>query len=179
MSDPPVLQSRRESVSLPAIARNVLFATLALLTLYAGLLVLRSPAFATDGDPIGTITVDEVCAKLSAGESLVFVDVREPREFAEEHLPGAINLPTRDMRERASGRLAGAETVVPYCLKDFRGFEGARRLQVLGFEDVRLLAGVGLKGWKERGLPTAGKRVAVRESVAWRDLQQHCGRASP
>ncbi len=130
-------------------------------------------------DAIGRITTAEFCALLAGGRPVTFVDVREPEEFAEEHIPSAIHMPVREMNERALPELGGGELLVPYCLKDFRGFEGARRLVALGFPEVRLLEGLGIRGWKHDGLPTAGSLVGKTDSEAWEEALVRCEALRP
>ncbi|MBV9450630.1 MAG: rhodanese-like domain-containing protein [Streptosporangiaceae bacterium] len=43
------------------------------------------------------------------------VDVLPPREYSEDHLPGAINLPLRKIEVEASGVLDRSRPVVVYC----------------------------------------------------------------
>ncbi len=43
------------------------------------------------------------------------VEVLPAEEFAEEHLPGAINLPLADLDQQAPERLDRARVVVVYC----------------------------------------------------------------
>ena len=87
---------------------------------------------------------------------MVFVDVRETEEFDEDHIPGAINVKIRDLRDFDYNSIAKADLVVPYCVKDFRGFEMARLLKQSGIANVVLMRPYGLKGWMTMGLPTAG-----------------------
>ena len=47
-----------------------------------------------------TVTLDSLAA-LKALAPDTIIDVRAPSEFAEDHLPGAINLPVLDDAERA------------------------------------------------------------------------------
>jgi hypothetical protein len=47
-------------------------------------------------------------------EPVVFLDVREPEEFAKNHIPGAINMPQRDFAARAH-ELPSHALVIPYC----------------------------------------------------------------
>jgi adenylyltransferase/sulfurtransferase len=56
------------------------------------------------------ITPVELHALLDSGPQLV-IDVREPREFAVGHLPGAVNIPLGMLRERLGEVPAGAEPV--------------------------------------------------------------------
>ncbi|WP_164833039.1 hypothetical protein [Vibrio mytili] len=44
--------------------------------------------------------------------------------------------------------------IVPYCLKDFRGFETAKVLKNKGLKNVVLMEPAGFNGWRSAGLPT-------------------------
>ena len=46
--------------------------------------------------------------------------------------------------------------VIPYCVKDFRGFEVAKRLKLLGAQSVGLMNPYGISGWRASGLPVSG-----------------------
>ncbi len=86
----------------------------------------------------------------------VFVDIREKDEFDLFHLPTAIHIPLRDIDTCDLSFLQDADLVVPYCWKDLRGFEAARKLQARGIETVALFEGFGFKGWEDAGLPFVG-----------------------
>jgi rhodanese-related sulfurtransferase len=43
------------------------------------------------------------------------VDVLPAREYSEEHLPGAINLPLRRIETEAASRLDPTRAIVVYC----------------------------------------------------------------
>jgi rhodanese-related sulfurtransferase len=59
------------------------------------------------------IDIDEIRQLLAAGAQLVEVLPRE--EFEEEHLPGAINIPLKQMTEHATPSLDRARPVIVYC----------------------------------------------------------------
>jgi phage shock protein E len=149
-------------------------AVIAILAGYAVWLALEAPSSANAEGDIGKIALAEICARIQEGRPPIFVDVREPEEYAEEHLPGAVSMPIREMSDRARSTLGSSDVVVPYCLKDFRGFEGARRLRELGFEDVRLMQKLGINGWKAAGLPTAGAVPDRSDDEVVAELIEHC-----
>lgn len=99
---------------------------------------------------------DEILAFLRAGKRLVFVDTREPDEYREGHIPGAINIQMRDIDGPLPQAVLDADVVVPYCVKDFRGFEVAKRLKLRGIRHVGLMNPYGISGWRKAGLPVAG-----------------------
>jgi adenylyltransferase/sulfurtransferase len=73
----------------------------------------RDPPQACDAATLSRVrrlTPVELRARLDAGPQLV-IDVREPREFAAGHLPGAVNIPLGTLRDRLGEIQAGAEPV--------------------------------------------------------------------
>jgi rhodanese-related sulfurtransferase len=55
----------------------------------------------------------EVQRLMEAGAQVV--EVLPPKEFEEEHLPGAINLPLRRIETKARDRLDPTRPVIVYC----------------------------------------------------------------
>lgn len=101
--------------------------------------------------------------RLVAQRSGIVIDVREPAEYAQGHLPGAINLPRGVLEFQIHAHPAMACTtsealavpdrgVVLYCLTGGRSALAAESLQSLGFTRVRSLAG-GLTAWRNAGHP--------------------------
>jgi len=102
---------------------------------------------------IREISIDEVQAKLQAGEKFMLVDVREESEYAKDHLPGAIHLGKgiieRDIEERVPDP---STPMVLYCGGGFRSALAADNLQEMGFRNVLSMDG-GIREWREKGLP--------------------------
>jgi rhodanese-related sulfurtransferase len=102
---------------------------------------------------IREISIDEVQAKLQAGEKFMLVDVREESEYAKDHLPGAIHLGKgiieRDIEERVPDP---STPMVLYCGGGFRSVLAADNLQEMGFRNVLSMDG-GIREWREKGLP--------------------------
>ncbi len=80
-----------------------------------------------------------------ADDSLPLVDVRTADEFARGHLPGAINIPVDELRERLN-ELSTEQPVVVYCQVGQRGYLATRILKQSGYE-VRNYSG-GYKTYK-------------------------------
>lgn len=81
----------------------------------------------------------EVATALAAGA--VVVDVRTPAEFAQGHVPGAVNLPVDVVGDRA-GELPQDRIVVVYCASGGRSARAATTLRRLGrtVVDARTMA---------------------------------------
>lgn len=101
----------------------------------------------------------DVLTAVSAGKKVVFVDVREPDEFAEGHIPDALNIQLRHVTPEIKKQFEGAQYVVSYCIKDFRGFEMAKALAEVGVQNSVIMRPYGIKGWVARGLPVTGSRA--------------------
>ena len=59
---------------------------------------------------------DEVQRLLAAGAQLV--EVLPPAEYEEEHLPGAINIPLKQLDRETTGQLDRGRPVIVYCYDD-------------------------------------------------------------
>lgn len=102
------------------------------------------------------ISADELAERLEAGEQIVLIDIREPYEYTEIHIPGALLIPrgliesaadAHNARRVAALHRARDETVVLYCDTGGRSTLAAESLQLMGFTHVLNLAG-GLKLWE-------------------------------
>ena len=102
---------------------------------------------------IAEIPIGDLLTSISTGTKVTFIDVREVDEYLEGHLPGAIHLTIRDTSEATTQMLHHDGLLVPYCVKDFRGYEMAKKLKKMGFDNVAILSPYGLKGWLHTGLP--------------------------
>ncbi len=91
------------------------------------------------------ITVQELKAKLDAGEPLRIIDVREPHEWEIVHLPGAELIPLGSILERMN-ELDTAEFLVMQCKSGVRSAKALNQLREAGFRKVRNLKG-GVLAW--------------------------------
>jgi rhodanese-related sulfurtransferase len=120
---------------------------------------------------IPELPIAQLLEEMARGKKVVFIDVREPDEFAESHIPGALNIPLRDAGSSDLRQLKSADYVVSYCVKDFRGFEMARTLRELGVRNSVILHPYGIRGWVSSGLPVAGGN-GLSEAEAARRLEE-------
>lgn len=100
------------------------------------------------------VTPEQVRAWQTDEEAFVLVDARDPVQYRQEHLPGAINVPYVDIRAGGALPDRGARVVV-YCSDaDCPISQYAYdALQRLGFSDLYDMK-AGLQGWKSAGYPT-------------------------
>jgi len=85
-------------------------------------------------------------------KNAVLLDVREPNEFTDGRLPGAVNVPLSQLvGAKEIGKLSGRPVIV-YCERGGRSRGVGAALAKQGITDVYNLAG-GIRGWKDAGLP--------------------------
>ena len=81
------------------------------------------------------------------------LDVREPDEYDEGALPGALHIPRGHLEAQVEGRLTDKDApVVVYCAGGVRSAFAAKTLQDLGYREVVSMAG-GFGRWKDEGRP--------------------------
>jgi rhodanese-related sulfurtransferase len=104
---------------------------------------------------IREITVAQTQAKLDAGDSFLFVDVREDNEWAKGHAAGAQHL-GRGILERDIHHFAATKDteIVLYCGGGYRSALAADNLQKMGYTNVLSMAG-GIKAWRDAKYPEA------------------------
>ena len=70
-------------------------------------------------------------------EGALVIDVRSPEEFHSEHLPGALNIPLNELRERLPREVTDKNRVLLlHCQSGMRSRNGQRQLQRLGYTNV-------------------------------------------
>ena len=102
-------------------------------------------------DNLEPVSRKELVERLKAGIVTV-VDVRPEDEFALGHLPGAINIPLRELEKRLAD-LDPEQEIVAYCRGPYcvLSYEAVAVLRARGFKVRRLEDG--LPEWRAAGLP--------------------------
>lgn len=99
-----------------------------------------------------TVSPAEASHWVDSGEAVI-IDVREPGEFSEEHITGAINHPVGALDTDALKGEAAGKKIVFQCASGKRaGMACVQFAQKTG-DEAYLLDG-SLPGWKQAGLPT-------------------------
>ncbi len=104
---------------------------------------------------IREIEPHEVAARL---DHYRLLDVREPDEFAQGAVPGAVHIPRGQLEFAVEGRLLDKNApIAVYCAGGVRSAFAAKTLQELGYTDVVSVIG-GFNRWKDEGLAWAAPR---------------------
>ena len=99
---------------------------------------------------MNTITVEELKARIDAGEQLNIVDVREPHEHAEFNIGGILHplgrIQTMDIDELEALK---DKEVIFYCRSGNRSGQACMFAETMGFENVINVTG-GMLAWREK-----------------------------
>ena len=93
---------------------------------------------------------------LQAGEDIIVIDARQAAHYEREHIPGAINLPHREMNEESTAHLDKSKMYVCYCdgIGCNASTKGALNMAKLGFRVKELIGGI--EWWKFDAYATEG-----------------------
>jgi rhodanese-related sulfurtransferase len=95
--------------------------------------------------PHDTIAVEELKARLDAGEKPLMIDVREPEEVAYGMIPGAVHLPMGQIPQRL-GEIPREGEVIFICRSGSRSGQVCDYLNMLGYEKPVNMVG-GMLAW--------------------------------
>ena len=112
--------------------------------------------------PDGFGTIQAVALKdQMAATKLFVVDVRETSEVASNgYIDGSVNIPIRTLTKSLDKLPAKDQPIVVTCGSGHRSAIGMEALQLLGYTNVKSLAG-GFGAWKAAGLPITGVPAAA------------------
>ncbi len=109
----------------------------------------------------GTITTSLQEAKVLFDKGVVFIDVRNPRLYAKNHIPGAFHLDLKTaFNEAAVEAIAKKDqAIVIYCsgVKCSRSYHASEKAALWGFKKVHYFRG-GIVEWKKAGYPVEKKQ---------------------
>jgi adenylyltransferase/sulfurtransferase len=114
-------------------------------------------------EEISTIDAHE---RFRSPASPLFVDVREPDEWEEGHIPGAVYVSRGRLESRIEGLIPDkSRPLVVYCSVGARSAFATKVLAEMGYEDVLNLAG-GFADWKRNGFEITIPRVLTPDQRA-------------
>lgn len=103
----------------------------------------------TERSTVKTIFPDEAKAFVNGHKegAYTLLDVRQPFEYEEAHLPGARLIPLPELADSLE-ELDRHQPIVVYCAAGGRSVMAARLLSHQGFEDISYIQG-GIHGWED------------------------------
>ena len=89
------------------------------------------------------ISMDEAVKIMKDEKNYIILDVRRPDEYAEGHIPGAINIPNEEIGTAEISELPDkAQLILVYCRSGRRSKEAAEKLAGLGYTNIVELGGI-------------------------------------
>ncbi|MEC7921826.1 MAG: rhodanese-like domain-containing protein [Planctomycetota bacterium] len=137
---------------------------------------------------IRRIDPEEARQLLDSQEGYTYLDVRSEEEFAQGHVPGAVNIPVASSNPLGPGLVANPDfnrqvaeqldkdsKIITACLRGGRSLKAAMMLTAEGYTGiVDMLGGydaeldafgnVVVEGWARRGFPTTTEDVGGEET---------------
>jgi molybdopterin/thiamine biosynthesis adenylyltransferase/rhodanese-related sulfurtransferase len=112
---------------------------------------------------IREITPAEAEKLLDGDPATVFLDVREPDEFEQGAIAGAVHIPRGHLEAQVESRIPDrGSPVVVFCAGGVRSAFAAKTLAELGYTDVVSMSG-GFNQWKDQGRAWSAPRTLSPE----------------
>ncbi len=100
-----------------------------------------------------TIAPSELAGRIGTGNAPLILDVRTPGEYASGHIPGAVNIPHTELRDRLSEVVSHQnKEIVVHCQTGPRAGIAQSILSQAGFTQIRELEGH-MRQWGASGYP--------------------------
>lgn len=100
----------------------------------------------------GNIQVADLSVEILENPDLVLIDVRQPDDYAEAHIEGAINIPITELTDHLDLLPNQDADIVVYCGSGHRSVLGMVSLNLLGYDNALSMLG-GLKSLEEGLIP--------------------------
>ena len=102
---------------------------------------------------IKTVSTEEVKAAIDKKEKAIFLDVRDPQEYAAGHLPGAINVSRGTLEFNIFGKIPDQTAkVYVYCKTAGRSTLATKTMNDLGYKNA-VLMDAQFEDWIKAGYP--------------------------
>ena len=89
------------------------------------------------------ISMDEAAKMMRDEKDYIILDVRRPDEFAEGHIPGAINVPNEEIGTAEIAELPNkSQLILVYCRSGRRSKEASEKLVKLGYTNIVEFGGI-------------------------------------
>ena len=89
------------------------------------------------------ISMDKAVKMMRDEKDYIILDVRRPDEFAEGHIPGAINVPNEEIGTAEIAELPDkSQMILVYCRSGRRSKEASEKLVKLGYTNIVEFGGI-------------------------------------
>lgn len=89
------------------------------------------------------ISMDEAVTMMEEQTDYIILDVRTPQEFAEKHIPNAINVPNESIGDKTIPELPREDQLIlVYCRSGNRSKQASEKLVALGYTNIYEFGGI-------------------------------------
>ena len=89
------------------------------------------------------ISMDEAIKMMRDEKNYIILDVRRPDEYADGHIPGAINVPNEEIGTAEIAELPDkSQLILVYCRSGRRSKEASEKLVKLGYTNIVEFGGI-------------------------------------
>ena len=89
------------------------------------------------------INMDEAITMMEKESGYIILDVRTPEEFADKHIPGAINIPNETIGTTEIPELPDKDQLIlVYCRSGNRSKQASKKLAALGYTNIVEFGGI-------------------------------------
>ncbi len=89
------------------------------------------------------INMDEAMTMMEEESGYMILDVRTPEEFADKHIPGAINIPNETIGTAEIPELSNKDQLIlVYCRSGNRSKQASEKLAALGYTNIVEFGGI-------------------------------------
>ena len=89
------------------------------------------------------VSMDQAVAIMEREKNYIILDVRTPEEFAEKHIPNAVNIPNEVIGTSEIAALPTKDQLIlVYCRSGRRSKEAAEKLVALGYTNIVEFGGI-------------------------------------
>ena len=89
------------------------------------------------------INMDEAITMMEEESGYIILDVRTPEEFADKHIPGAVNIPNETISTEEIPELPDKDQLIlVYCRSGNRSKQASEKLAALGYTNIVEFGGI-------------------------------------
>ncbi len=89
------------------------------------------------------VNMDEAITMMEEESGYIILDVRTPEEFADKHIPGAINIPNETIGTEEIPELPDKDRLIMvYCRSGNRSKQASEKLATLGYTNIVEFGGI-------------------------------------
>ena len=95
------------------------------------------------GNSYRQVTMTDAIAMMEEETGYILLDVRTPAEFADRHIPGAINVPNETIGTEEIPQLPDKDQLIlVYCRSGNRSKQASEKLAALGYTNIVEFGGI-------------------------------------